>query len=154
MINASAYYVELQLHFYEKSSACQEICKIADHCHHYTYCNRVCYLKRSTGWISTNNDGCTSGNYQGTLVRENTDYYNGGLTWKHQNTGLKTSNSEECRKICKVMNHCYFYTYCDGYCYFKKEHGWSRNYKSSCTTGDYKGTFKLEGVAYYGGHTN
>ena len=155
MINVSAGYVELQLPSYSKSSDCQEICKIADQCHHYTYCNGVCYLKRSTGWISTSNDGCTSGNYQGTLVRKNTDYLYSDIKWEHQNSGLKTSNAEECQKICKVMNYCYYYTYCNsGYCYFKNKHGWTRKYKSSCTTGDYQGTYKLKGVDYSGGDTN
>ena len=152
IINVSAGTVGLRV---KTASKCQEICYKANHCHHYSYCNGICYLKKSTGWISTKNDGCTSGNYQGTRLRDDTDYLHGDLLWKksHDNTGLRTDHAEECRKICEPMTHCWYYTYCNGYCYFKKKHGWRRMYDSACTTGDYKGTYKLEGVDYNLGDT-
>ena len=148
IVNVSAGGVGLDL-FYSGSGGCQNICKIADSCYHYSYCNGICYLKKSTGWRSTESNGCTSGNYRGTISRDDTYYSHGDLLWKKDdNTGIETSNAEECRQICKPMSYCQYYTYCRGYCFLKKRHGWTRMYDSECTTGDYQGTFKLEGVDY------
>ena len=53
------------------------------YCYNYTYCDGTCYLKKEGGWQSSGKYGCTSGNHDGSLIRYDTDYYGGDLTYEN-----------------------------------------------------------------------
>ena len=158
-IATSSRYIQLWV---KSASKCQEVCNMANYCYNYSYCDGVCYLKKEGGWQSSGKSGCTSGNHDGSLIHYNTDYYGGDLTYENGGSkGLSVVNSfnslshgsELCRYTCANLTYCWYYSFCQGECFFKSKRGWIRKDDSDCTSGDYKGTYKSSGVNYMNGDT-
>jgi len=148
---------EVALRVYS-AKKCREVCSLTSNCAHYSYQEKssYCSLKQASGWTAYESYGTTSGNRDGTKIRENTYYSDGGVYWVNQNqeSGLYPRNhSEGCRKICHEMKYCHYYTYCQGVCYLKKKRGWTKKSDYRCVSGDYLGESFLEDIAYVGGDT-
>ena len=155
MMTVSAGEVALRVYSAKK---CREVCSLTSNCAHYSHQQKngygYCKLKQASGWTAYESYGTTSGNRDGSKIRENTYYSGGAVYWDNQNKGLYPRNhSEDCRKICAAMRTCWYYTYCQGVCYFKNQTGWTKKSDYKCKSGDYQGDHVYPGIAYDGGDT-